>query len=153
MATYPLIDQKTYSHQSAEVNVDGVRFLVKEAKYNDSLEPGELRGNNSMLLARTKGEYKCEASIQMAQQDHAELIQHLGEGFLEKSFDVVISYQEEGMPLIVNTIRGCRIKKNDGGSSAGSDANMVGIDLHPFYILWNGIGPLSNMLRGLDHDD
>lgn len=94
------------------------------------------------MLQRTVGEYKAEGSIVLAQSDHLELIQRLGGGFFRKSFVIVISYQEEGMPLIVNTLKGCRIKKNDGGSSQGSDANMVTLDLAIQEILWNGISPI-----------
>lgn len=91
--------------------------------------------------------------MQMAQRDYNDLIARLGKGFMEKSFDIVVSYQEEGMPLVTNTIRGCRIKKSDGGSAAGNDANMVGVDLDPWYILWNGVEPLSSMLKGLADAD
>jgi hypothetical protein len=94
------------------------------------------------VLQRTVGEYKAEGSIVLAQSDHQELIQRLGGGFFRKSFVIVISYQEEGMPLVVNTLKGCRITKNDGGSSQGSDANMVTLNLAIHEILWNGVSPI-----------
>jgi len=149
MATYTKINGKAYSHSSLDIRLNGKAYVfVKEITYSDSLEPGEVRGTNAQLLARTRGDYKSEASITLYKGSAQELIDDLGDGYLEKEFDVVVTRSEPDMSSIVDTIVKCRIKKIESGSSQGADPNEVKLDLHPFYILWNGYDPISGIVKG-----
>ena len=149
MATYTKINGKAYSHSSIEVQLNGKPYLfVKEVTYSDSLEPGEVRGTSAQLLSRTRGDYKSEASITLYKGSAQELVDDLGDGYLEKEFDLVVTRQEQDMSTIIDTVVKCRIKKIESGSSQGADPNEVKLDLHPFYILWNGFSPIADLIKG-----
>lgn len=148
MANIPLINGRAYSHTSLQFKIKGVTYLeVKELKYSDNLEPGEVEGTAAQVLGRTLGKYKCEASVTVTRYTGNLIQAALGKGFMAVPFDIVAGYKDDGMPLIVDTIRGCRIKKNDT-SSSGSDPNELTFDLHPMYILWNGVNPFPGLLLG-----
>jgi len=145
---YPLINGVRYDFSSIEVKVSGRSFLgIKEIAYSDSLEPGEVYGAHAQVLGRTRGQYKAEGSMTLFRAEADEWLQALGEGFLEAVFDIQVFYAEAGMPLVTDTLVGCRIKKPDISLSAGSDALQVKFDLHMLYILHNGIAPIRHLLR------
>jgi hypothetical protein len=149
MATYTKINGKAYSHSSIEVQLNGKSYpFVKEVSYSDDLEPGEVRGTSAQLLSRTRGEYKAEASITLYKGAAQELLDDLGDGFMEKEFDMVVTRKEDDMSTIIDTVVKCRIKKHESGSSTGSDPNEVKFDLHPMYILWNGYSPIAGLIKG-----
>jgi hypothetical protein len=146
--SYPLINGVRYDFSSIEVHIAGRTVLgIKEISYSDNLEPGEVYGTHAQQLARTRGQYKAEGSMSLYREEADEFIRSLGEGFLEKVFDIAVYYAEGKMPLVTDTIRGCRIKKHDLSPSAGSDALQVKFDLHVMYILHNGIAPIAKLLR------
>lgn len=145
---YPLINGRYYSHAEIEIKLFGdITMGVKSVKYSDNLEAGEVRGNHPQAIGRTLGEYKCEGSITLFLPQWIELVTKLGNGFMVKPFDLVVSYAADGLPLVTDIVRGCRIKKNDR-SSEGTDAIEMPMDLHPMSIKWNGLDPIPNMLKG-----
>jgi len=149
MATFTKINGKAYSHSSIEVQLNGKSYpFVKEVTYSDSLEPGEVRGTSAQLLSRTRGDYKAEASLTLYKGAAQELLDDLGDAFMEKEWDLVVTRKEEDMSTIIDTVVKCRIKKHESGSSQGADPNEVKLDLHPFYILWNGYSPIANLIKG-----
>lgn len=150
MATFTVINGKAYSHSSCEFRFDGEPTpFVKEISYNDSLEPGEVRGTSAQLLSRTRGDYKCEGNVTFSSRGAAEEIrERFGDGWMEKEFDVVVTMQEDGMSTVVDTLVKCRIKKSETGSSQGADPNEEKWDLHPMYILKNGWNPIQNLVKG-----
>jgi hypothetical protein len=149
LATFTIINGKAYSHASCEISILGKpRLFVKELKYTDSLEPGEVRGTSAQLLARTRGDYKAESSITFWRGGAEEVREDLGDGWMEQEFDVIVTMQEDGLSTIVDTIAKCRAKKSETGSSQGSDANEESWDLHPMYILKNGWNPIYNLVKG-----
>lgn len=149
MAQYPRINARLYSHASITIEVNNKTYVgISDISYSDTLEPGELRGTAAQVLGRTTGEYSCECSFTMAREDFLELITDLGDGFMSKAFDIIVSYAEEGMPYITDTIRGCRITQSSYSSSAGSDPISVEVTVHPMMILHNGQAPFRGALLG-----
>lgn len=146
--TYPLVNAHRYSYASIELNLGsaGIFVGVKEISYSDSLEPGVVRGTRAEKLGRTKGEYEPEASITLWKEDAVELIKKLGNGFMEKSFDITVTYAEENAPTTVDKIIGCRIKSNENSHSQGTDALEHAFELDVMRIEWGGVQPLVNQL-------
>lgn len=139
MSTNPLINGVVYDHSSIEVRLKGVRYLqLSEIEYSDTLEPGKLKGAAAKVLATTRGEYSAEGSFSLSKQDADQLIKDIGPGFKVKSFPVIVNYSEAGMPMITDTLVGCRITKTEA-SSSGTDATMIKFSLHIMNILWNGV--------------
>lgn len=144
---YPLINGHRYSYASIELDVSGRKFYGhKEISYNQDLEPGEVRGAHSQLLGRTKGDLKAEASLTTYLEEWQELLEALGDGYMESSFDIVVSYAEEGRPTTTDKLRGCRIKRVEESHSQGVDALAVKLDLHVLWVEFNGKKPLNKML-------
>lgn len=143
---YPLIQGLRYDHSSAEINVNGkVVAGVKEISWSQDLEPGEVEGTYAHSVGDTRGRYKAEAKLVMFQAEAQELVDALGEGYMEKKFDIVVNYGEDGQPLLTRTLLGCRIKKDEEGSS-GADPNEVSFDLRVLMVLKNGKKPLSKTI-------
>lgn len=150
---YPLINGNRFDFSSVELRLGNPSTLfvggVKEVTYSDSLEPGELRGNHAQLIGRTRGQYSAEASLTMFKQEFQQLVALLGAGYMEVSFDTVVSFSEQGSAVITDVLSGCRIKKAEDSGSEGGDPLTVKVDLHVMALIRNGVPPLNplRMLR------
>ncbi len=144
MASFPDVNNRTYDYSSIKLDIDGdVYVAAKGINYSDSMEPGELRGTASLRLARTDGDYKAEASLEISLEDGMALIQKLGDGYMQKSFNFTVQYAQNDKPVIQDEIIGCRIKKADNSNSQGGDPSMMKFDLDPMYIIRNGVKPFN----------
>lgn len=156
----PLINGNRYSFASIELRLLGQRYYgVKSINYSDSLEPGEVRGTDPQLIGRTRGKYSADASIEMYLREFDDFSSKLASlaasvglpsatGYMEVPFDVIVSYAEDGAPVITHEIIGARIKKSDHSNTEGSDAISVKNDLHVMVIVKNGVSsvtPISNI--------
>lgn len=98
------------------------------------------------MLGRTKGDLKAEGSLTTYLEEWKELLDALGDGYMEKSFDITVSYAEDGRPTVTDKLRGCRIKKVEESHSQGTDGLTMKIDLHILWIEFGGKKPLKKML-------
>ena len=147
MATYPLINGNKYDYSSIEIDIDGTLFTgVKEVSFTQGLEPGEVRGTRAELIGRTRGEYSAEGSMVVYAEEYAEIIAALGDGFMEKSFSVTMTYSDTNVPTQVNRLIGCRITNVEGGGSQGTDPLEVSLDLSVFRVETDGLNAVSGML-------
>jgi hypothetical protein len=144
---YPLIRGHRFDFSSAEINVDGqLVHGIKALNYSHALEPGELRGNRSPLIGRTRGEYSAEGSIEMYLAEFQVLITLLsagGRGYMETSFNIVAAYNELGGDLITDELIGCRLTNADKSYSEGNDGLSVSCDLHIMEIRENGLSAVD----------
>lgn len=149
MAEYIIVNGNAYAHATCEVRIlDKVRTFVKEIEYEHEDEPGEVRGTSKQLLATADGEYKASGKIVMAKGQAQQLIDEMGDGYMEKRFPIVVSYAPDGLKLITDELRLCKIKKESDGSKSGSDALDTTWELHIFYLKKNGKLPLKKMVEG-----
>jgi hypothetical protein len=140
----PEINNRTYDYSSIALDIAGETFVAAKAiNYSDSMEPGELRGTASLRLARTDGDYKAEGDLEMSLEEADALIQKLGDGFYQKSFNITVQYAQADKPVITDELIGCRLKKKANANSQGADPSMVKFDLDPFYIIHNGVKPFN----------
>lgn len=147
MATFPLINGHRFSWSSIEINVNGTLIrAIKEISYSNNLEPGEMRGTHAQKGGRTRGELKPEASMTIYLEEYNELIKALGQGFLERQFDIVVSYSEKNAATVTDKIIGARIKKPEKSFSSGTDALAVKCDLDIMFVIENGLSPIDNAL-------
>jgi hypothetical protein len=150
---YPLINGHRYDFSSIEFKYKPptgvvVRTLgLKDIDYSDSLEPGKVRGNHAQKVGRTRGEYDSEASFTMYKSEFDEMVALLGPGYMEKYFDLSVTYAEAGSPTTTDSIVACRIKKVSNAHSEGGEPLAVKVDLDPSHILRNGLHGLINPLK------
>jgi len=143
---YPTVNGNRFSWSSVEIKFDGKRYLgVKNVNYSQELAPGQVYGNHAQKLGRTRGELKPEGSLEMYKEEADELIEALGDGYMEKNFDVPIVYSEFGRTKKV-VLHGCRIKKVDDSHSQGTEALTTKLELDVMWIERNGKKPLTNMI-------
>lgn len=148
MADYPLINGHKYDWSSVEVDLGeaGIFTGIKELTFSHSLEPGIVRGTRAEKLARTRGEYDAEGSIVMWTQDYNEFIALLGNGYMEASFDVTMSYSTPNQPTVTVRLIGCRIVSAEGGGTQGTDPLEVSCSLNIMRVEENGVNPLQDQL-------
>ncbi|WP_407540465.1 hypothetical protein Q0M94_03440 [Deinococcus radiomollis] len=148
MATkFPLVNGFRYSFASIELNIKAKRIPVfKSINYSSDKAPGEVRGNHAQLVGRTRGDLKDTCSLELYEEEFNDVIVALGNGFMDQTFDIVVSYAEEGQKTITDKIFGCIFSKVDKSHTQGVDGLIVKIDLHVMRIDLNGKTPLKKML-------
>jgi hypothetical protein len=146
---YPLVNGTRHEWSSIEIKLAGaITIGVREAAYNDKLEPTKVFGVHAEALGRTRGVYTAEGSITLLLDEANSLIELLGDGFKEVVWDMTVSYSEGGK-TITDEIIGCRIKTTDQSLSQGADGLQRKFDLDVMKVLWNGKDSLANPLKGL----
>jgi hypothetical protein len=146
MADYPLVNGVRYDYSSCEIVVAGVTVIgVKSVNYKHALKPGTVRGTSAQKNGRTRGQYEPEASFTMYKQEADELIERLGAGYMEISFDMVIHYADEGQPVKTTRVVGCRIADESDEHEEGTDALVTKFELDVMAVVKNGIAPIRNL--------
>lgn len=147
--TKPVINGHRYSWSSIEIDLGdlgGIQTGVSAISYQQSLEPSKLRGAGSpQPSGRTRGEYDAEGSVSLYKEDADNLIALLGNGFMEKVFDITVSYADTGNPVRTDKLFGCRIQTDEQDFSPGGDALEVTFSLNVMKLQRNGFDPLLNM--------
>lgn len=143
---FPLINGHRYSWASASFKGDGSEIVhIKELSYTHKLEPGMVRGTGSQVAGRTRGEYSAEGSMTLLREGWDALRDQFGDGYLEKSFALVVSYADDGQPIVTDELVGVRITSVENSPSQGTDGLEVSLELSILYVLENGKKPLRNM--------
>lgn len=153
---YPLLNGVRYDHSSLDIKLAGSSAFslgIKSIDYSDGLEPGKVFGASSQKLAETRGQYDCEASLEMYRAEYDAFVLYLtqqnpGIGLYEIRWNIDINYLPEGgLAMVTDNIVSVRIKKPQHSSSAGSDPLAVKVDLSPMYIIKNGVLPITNLRK------
>ena len=143
---YPLINGLRYSWASVAIKLDSANQLgIKEISYSHSVDRGEVRGVGPQVIGHTRGEYKAEGSITFLKEEYDAFVAKNGDGYMEKVFDISVSYAEIGNATVTDQLVGCRLSKAEKSPSAGTDALEVSCDLTILYLIENGKKPLVNM--------
>ncbi len=145
----PLINGNRYDFSSIKAMLGGLSYLgFKSINYSHSLEPGEVYGTHAQKMGRTRGQYKPEASFEMYKEEYALLLTGLGPGYMERSFDIVVNYEEwDGLTqrVITDNIIGFRIKKAENAHSSGNEPLTVKVEGSVMYVIENGLAPINNL--------
>ena len=151
----PLINGVRHSAASVELKVANIIIVgVKSVDYSRKRSRTQVRGFHPDPLGQTRGENEYDASIEIYLAEFNQLqaaCQALngGKGYGDATFDVIVTYGENGFDTITDTIRGCNIDSTEAGVSQGPDALTRKIELSPLKILYNGLDDLTNPLVGL----
>lgn len=149
MADYPMVNGHRMSFSSINLAIDGTETIgFRSVTYNDSQDPGEVRGAHAQIIGRTLGDYTCEASLELYSEELDEFLRAFGDGYMERVFDVIVTYSEEdGGPTVTDTIHACRIRAVNRNHTQGTDPLSATIDLHPMWITRSGVNPLRRQLQ------
>jgi hypothetical protein len=160
---YPGVNGDRFDASSIELQLNTKRYIgVKQLKYRQSLEPGMVYGFSSQPLGRTRGQYKCEGSIQIYREEFQDLsvdLQTLAVGLMEANFLATVTFSEVNplngaLPTGVvgststDSIIGMRFSATDHTAESGtSDPLVVELPFTAMYQITNGIPPLTNLFR------
>jgi hypothetical protein len=143
---YPLVNGTRYDWAAASFKFGGSNeYGLKEISYTDTMERGDVRGVGPQIIGHTRGEYKAEASFVMLKEEFDAMVAKFGDGWMEVSFDISVSYAATGNATTTDKIVGCKISKVESNPSQGTDALEVSCDLTVMYVIRNGKKPLLNM--------
>jgi hypothetical protein len=134
------INGNQYDWSSIEANVDNAPYGgFKGLNWSHSLEPGEGRGTRAQVALRSRGKYSADADFEMYTYEYMLLIAKLGQmgarGYMEYSFDILVSFVEKNLPMVSFTLAGCRIKKEGHSHSEDGGLATVKADLSVLRII------------------
>lgn len=152
----PLLNGVRTDASSTLLSLDGLYYKFPSINYEDGLEPGEVRGNQTQVMAYTRGIYKATGSFELYKSEsdnfNFNLINnHLGTAFYEIQFQIVLQYKAEtnSTSISVVSMPGVRINKMTNSSSQGSEAHKVKYDLTVPIIVRDGVFPTSDYSIGV----
>lgn len=129
-----------WDYSQIEINLKGKRYTdVPDISYSHSLEPAKKRGTDVRILGMTKGQYDTDGSMTIGKETYYEIIDALGDGYMEKTIDsITVTYGNTGERIKVDELVGVRISEDSDEHSEGSDALNVGVTLSFLELIRNG---------------
>lgn len=151
-----LINGHAWDFSSVQITVStpAPKFITRIASinYEQSLTPGQLRGNSAQVLALTRGQYEASGSMSLYREEYNLLIAALAlapfppppAGYMQKSFEIIVNYGELDSIPSVDTLSGCRITRDSSQNQQGGDSLMVDLDFIIIRMLKNGLLPVAD---------
>lgn len=143
------INGKNYDWEDIHVvTLDGEQIGITEIKYTDGQSVTARYGRGAVPRGYGRGNYEASGSMVLDRDEWEKFKLALkatsGTGGIydHTPFPIVVSYANDDMGVIVDTLRDCKISKFDGGGGSQGDDNVSPITceftiLSP--ILWNGV--------------
>ena len=145
----PLINGFRYDFGQIEVSIKGKKYVgIKEIKYSNKIEAADVYGAHAQKLGETRGRLMPEASMTMYREEYYELINALGDGYMEVRFEVTVSYGQDGDSVKTDKLTGVRVVGDESGGSEGTDALEVPVELKVMRIDLDNKNPLKSPLGG-----
>lgn len=151
---YPLVNGCRHSFVSIELKLNGQIFTgFKEINYSRTRSRSVVMGNNADPLGKTRGtnEYKADCTLYLA-EFNAFVLDTLGGtangGYGDVFFAIAVTYSENGLDTIVDTLTGCTLDSTDASNSQGNDPTIRKFELNSLKILFNDVDDNSVPLTG-----
>lgn len=149
---YPLVNGARHDWSSIHPEMDSLKLRggLRAINYKHGLDYQHIMAGGKQPVGDTTGTYSAEGSFEMLLVEYLLLVQQLGSkglGYMEQHFNIIVKYaQKRGDPVIVDELRGCRIKSEDRSYSQGNEGLIVKVDLGIQLILPNGNKALTDMI-------
>lgn len=143
------INGKHYDWEDIHViTLTGEQIGITEIKYSDEQSVTARYGRGAVPRGYGRGNYEASGSMVLDRDEWEKLklalvgISNTGGIYDHTPFPIVVSYANDDMGTVIDTLRDCKISKFDGGGGSQGDDNVSPITceftiLSP--ILWNGI--------------
>lgn len=117
-----VVNGEVRSHATTEITVDDEIFdEVITISYNFSVSREVVHGKGPVPIGWTRGQMEPEGSITFATDEAARrFYKKLGDGFMDKSFDIAVTLQVPGGDADVDRLKTCKLTDSTWGSEAGS---------------------------------
>lgn len=136
------INGNQYDWESVEIQLpNGTAIAITDISFNDE-RPVEARyGKGSLPRGYGRGNYKASGSMEMDLDEAERLRAALGGSYYKtKPFPIIVSYGNDDMPRVTDTLPDVKIAKVDSGAKQGE--NNVGVRKFDIEILspikWGG---------------
>lgn len=156
MAQQTLINGNRYSFVNLTVNANGrdiPRGSITALNYNPTQDPGIVQGNLNVPTGRTQGYATATGSIEIllseANDFYANLTANGAVAILDVDFDIVVQYSINGIDVVTDVLRGCRITNLDASNAQGNDATKRTHSLSIMRVTLNGIDAFAANDGGL----
>ena len=143
------INGKNYDWEDIHViTLTGEQIGITEIKYSDEQSVTARYGRGAVPRGYGRGNYEASGSMVLDRDEWEKLklalvaLSNTGGIYDHAPFPIVVSYANDDMGTVIDTLRDCKISKFDGGGGSQGDDNVSPITceftiLSP--ILWNGI--------------
>lgn len=143
------INGKNYDWEDIRViTLTGEQIGITEIKYSDEQSVTARYGRGAVPRGYGRGNYEASGSMVLDRDEWEKLklalvaLSNTGGIYDHTPFPIVVSYANDDMGTVIDTLRDCKISKFDGGGGSQGDDNVSPITceftiLSP--ILWNGI--------------
>ena len=143
------INGKNYDWEDIHViTLTGEQIGITEIKYSDEQSVTARYGRGAVPRGYGRGNYEASGSMVLDRDEWEKpklalvALSNTGGIYDHKPFPIVVSYANDDMGTVIDTLRDCKISKFDGGGGSQGDDNVSPITceftiLSP--ILWNGI--------------
>lgn len=143
------INGKNYDWEDIHVTtLTGEQIGITEIKYSDEQSVTARYGRGAVPRGYGRGNYEASGSMVLDRDEWEKLklalvaLGNTGGIYDHTPFPIVVSYANDDMGTVIDTLRDCKISKFDGGGGSQGDDNVSPITceftiLSP--ILWNGI--------------
>ena len=148
-----LINGNYFSFANIELRVSGFLFLgIKSVNYGFKIGAQYVRGTAKLPLGLTSGQAEPRADFEMYLPSFNTMVQALGPGYMQRKFDLTVSYgnpiDNAGLVTITDSILGAQITDNGADNSESIDASVRKVTLMPLRMLFNGIPPVLDTSVG-----
>lgn len=142
------INGKNYDWEDIHVTtLTGEQIGITEIKYSDEQSVTARYGRGAVPRGYGRGNYEASGSMVLDRDEWEKLklalvaLSNTGGIYDHTPFPIVVSYANDDMGTVIDTLRDCKISKFDGGGGSQGDDNVSPITceftiLSP--ILWNG---------------
>lgn len=140
------VNGNTYDWESVSIQLpQGIAVSIEEISYNDERQVEAIYGKGSIPVKYGRKNYSASGSMSLDRDEFEALREEMG-GSIYKGelFSIVVSYGDDGMPTITDTLPDVKITKQDTSGKQGEEnVGKVKLDfkiLSP--IKWNGTSAL-----------
>ncbi|VFQ45956.1 hypothetical protein [Desulfoluna butyratoxydans] len=136
------INGNTYDWESVTIDLNGTTAIdIEEISYNDSREIDLVYGKGSISTKYGRKNYSASGSMSLLREEFQRLRKKLGGSVYKgEPFPISVSYGDEGMDTVTDTLPKVKITKQD--TSAKQDESATGKVKLDFKILspikWGG---------------
>lgn len=146
MGEYPDTRGFGYSQSGVELRLDRRIFTTFKLTHNQAIEEGIIFGAAPEPLIRTRGQLQMgEGSIETEDLAEAQdFIDHLGDGFSDVLFNILVRYTSPTRPAIKRELVSCRVLDVEEDPGDGTDGVQSSFPISFMYRTFNGKKPLRN---------
>lgn len=149
----PLINGVMWSFGHITMQIAGLEFTggFKAIKYSRKRNREIVYSNSPDPVGKTLGqnEYACSAEVYLEwwRATIDTIIETIGGGYGDQSFDIYVAYSAPGFDPIVDKILNCTFDSTDADNSVGTTALTRMIEFNPTKIFFNnGVDDLQEPL-------